>query len=57
MLFLDCFDVLDVTEIELVDYVAHVQGFDLLVDHQPGEDVLVGVRTDMKITRHLFDSE
>ncbi len=33
VLFLDCFDVSDVTEVQLVDYVAYVERFDLLVDH------------------------
>ncbi len=33
VLFLDCFDVSNVTEVKLVDYVAYVKRFDLLVDH------------------------
>ena len=40
-----------------MDYVAHFQGFDLFIDHQLGEDVLICVRTDMKIARDLFDGK
>jgi hypothetical protein len=40
-----------------VDYVAHFQGLDLFVDHQLGEDVLICVRTDMKIAWDLFDGK
>lgn len=57
VLLLDCFYVLDISKVQFVDNVANVQSLYLLVNHQSGKDVLVCVRTDMKVARNFFDGE
>ncbi len=57
VLLLYYLDIGDVPKVQLVDYVADIQSLDLLVDHQPGEDVLVSVAAYMEVTRHLLHSE
>ncbi len=57
MLFLYCLYVLNVPEVQLVDYVADIEGLDVFVNHQSGEDVLICMATYVEITRNLFYSK
>jgi hypothetical protein len=55
--FLHFFDVGEVSEVEVVDLMAHIEGFDDSIHSQPHIYVLVCVATDMKVAWHFLDAE
>ena len=57
MLFLYGADVVNVPEVQLVNDVTHIEGLDMLIDHQPSKDVLICVGADMEVTGYLLDRE
>lgn len=57
MLFFYGFDVGDFSEVQLVDFMADVQGFDVAFHDHSGEDVLVAVTADVEVAGDLLDCE
>jgi len=57
VLFLYGADVVNVPEVQLVNDVTHIEGLDMLIDHQPSKDVLICVGADMEVTGYLLDRE
>ncbi len=57
MLLFDRLDVRNLSEVQLVDLVAHVQSFDVVLHHHAREYILVAVAADVEIPGHFFDCE
>lgn len=57
MLFLDCYNIADISEVESVDCVGYIQSLDNLLHSQPCKDILIAMAADMEIARHLLNSE
>ncbi len=55
VLLLDGLDVRDIPKVQLMNDMADIQRCDLLVDHQPCEDVLIRVTADVEVARDLLD--
>lgn len=57
MLLLHCFYIRDVAKVQFMDNMTDIKCFYLIIDHQPGEDVLICMCTDMEVSGDFFDSE